>query len=403
MKFALQFAGHSPEEGGGHTFETEIITAWLKAHNRHEVYFCSHHRTLPKALEHLGSRYISTCPGGFERCLWKFEKERRRLFRGLGWRSLPPFPSVSSLIAAGRLRREGIRLVWHLSQWATPVLEMPYAMTIWDLQHRLQPYFPEVSAEGNWDIREKHFRSAIQRASIIITGTRRGKREIEHFYGVDADRVHVIPLPTPSFAIAKENDSDRASLHSLKLPNRFFFYPAQFWSHKNHIVLLRALQLLRNRHEEAPAIVFVGSDHGNLAHVKATAAKLGVSDLVFFLGYVSHAQLKALYRQASALTFPSYFGPDNLPPLEAFALGCPVIAADVPGAEEQLGDAALRVPASSEEAFADAASRILQDASLRQALIDKGKARAKQFTAADYVNQMSAILDEFEYITRCWP
>jgi glycosyltransferase involved in cell wall biosynthesis len=43
------------------------------------------------------------------------------------------------------------------------------------------------------------------------------------------------------------------------------------------------------------------------------------------------------------LRYPSFFGAENLPPLEAFALGCPVIAADMPGAREQLGDAAILV------------------------------------------------------------
>ena len=54
-------------------------------------------------------------------------------------------------------------------------------------------------------------------------------------------------------------------------------------------------------------------------------------------------ELIALYRHALALTFVSYFGPDNLPPLEAFALGCPVITSAIEGVDEQLGNAALYV------------------------------------------------------------
>lgn len=402
MRFALHFTNTFPEEGGGYTFETEIINAWLKAKSHNEAWFCSHNFLLAKNIERVRARYISLRTGSFERWSWKLKNERRRLLRLFGWPSPAPFPSVNSMIAAKRLRAQGVRFVWHLSQWTTPVVEMPYAMTIWDLQHRVQPYFPEVSAEGNWQGREKHFCKAIQRASVVITGTERGKHEIERFYGVDSDRIRVIPLPTPSFALGEKCDDGQDILKDLNLPERYIFYPAQFWSHKNHIVLLDVVRLLQDRLRQSIAIVFAGHDHGNLSYIRAAADELGVSKSVHFLGFVSQQQLKALYREAIALVFPSYFGPDNLPPLEAFAFGCPVIAAGVPGAEEQLGDAALRVAPSCAEAFASSVMRVLEDPVLRADLIKKGALRARSFTALEYIDAMDKILDEFAAITRCW-
>ena len=112
--------------------------------------------------------------------------------------------------------------------------------------------------------------------------------------------------------------------------------------------------------------------------------------------------MKALYRNAVALVFPSYFGPDNLPPLEAFALGCPVIAADLPGASEQLGDGALLVSASNEFEFAQAVQRLQQDPSFREDLVLRGRKRAMSFLPSGYVREMSTILDEFSSIARCW-
>ncbi|MFM6269445.1 MAG: glycosyltransferase, partial [Dolichospermum sp.] len=53
--------------------------------------------------------------------------------------------------------------------------------------------------------------------------------------------------------------------------------------------------------------------------------------------------MTSLYINAFSLAFMSFFGPDNLPPLEAMALGCPVIASKVSGSEEQLGNNALLV------------------------------------------------------------
>ena len=97
-------------------------------------------------------------------------------------------------------------------------------------------------------------------------------------------------------------------------------------------------------------MVFTGSDKGNEQLVRRKISELGLDDQIHMLGFVPRDDLKALYSTALALTFASFFGPGNLPPLEAFALGCPVIASRVPGTQEQLGDAALLFnPADPEE------------------------------------------------------
>ena len=109
-----------------------------------------------------------------------------------------------------------------------------------------------------------------------------------------------------------------------------------------------------------------------------------------------------LYRNAFALTYLTFFGPENLPPLEAFALGCPVIASDVAGAQEQLGECALLVDPKSPEEIASAIKSLRDDPDLRKTLVDCGFSRASRFTGRDYVRGVFRILDEFEPIRRCW-
>ena len=108
-----------------------------------------------------------------------------------------------------------------------------------------------------------------------------------------------------------------------------------------------------------------------------------------------------MYRGAYALVYLSYFGPENLPPLEALALGCPVVCADVPGAREQLGSAALFVSPADPPAVAEAL-RSLGDDSLRGRLMEAGRSLAKQRSASAYVRGVIDFLDDFEPITRCW-
>jgi glycosyltransferase involved in cell wall biosynthesis len=149
-------------------------------------------------------------------------------------------------------------------------------------------------------------------------------------------------------------------------------------------------------------VVFVGSDKGNQQHVRTTAQRMGLAPDVWFLGFVPRDELIALYRNALGLVYPSFLGPENLPPLEAFALGCPVVAADVSGARDQLGDAALLVDPRRGESIALAVRALHDDPALRADLVRRGRARARQFTGDDFVRGILSLLDEFQNISRCW-
>lgn len=318
---------------------------------------------------------------------------RRMAYRLSGYSSTPNL-AVERLLAANE-----IDVVWYPSAWECLTVEVPYITTVWDLQHRLQPCFPEVSRNRAWDNRERMFSAALRRASLVIAGTQAGQEEIERFYDVPRERIRLLPHPTPQFLDKVE--PARPDLPDLK--GDFIFYPAQFWPHKNHFALIEALHLLRQRDGLPISLVLTGSDMGNLPFLRAMIERRGLSSAVRVLGFVSREQLVWLYRHALALTYVTYFGPENLPPLEAFAAGCPVIASDVSGAREQLGDAAFLVNPRRPEQIADAVKTLHFDLNLRNQLVERGTIRAKRFTADDFVDGVVKWLDEFEPVRRCWP
>src|SRR6202795_4272080 len=110
------------------------------------------------------------------------------------------------------------------------------------------------------------------------------------------------------------------------------------------------MKSLHDKYGYEPQLVFTGSDkplfnyakQGNQSFVQERAHDLSLPDQVIFAGFVSREDLIGLYQQALALVYPSFFGPENLPPLEAFALGCPVIVARISGSREQFADAAVQ-------------------------------------------------------------
>jgi glycosyltransferase involved in cell wall biosynthesis len=120
------------------------------------------------------------------------------------------------------------------------------------------------------------------------------------------------------------------------------------------------------------------------------------------LGFVSEEDLIALYRGAVALTFASFFGPNNFPPLEAMALSCPVLCADAAGMREQLGDAALYFEPTDAATLAQLIRTIDEDTGARASLIEKGRARAARIRGVDYVRGVLGIFDEFQPIRDTW-
>jgi len=287
-------------------------------------------------------------------------------------------------------------LVYIATSW-----DIPYIATVLDVQHRLQPWFPEVSQSGTWAYREFYYATYLRRATYIITPNRVGMEEISFFYQISLKRIRPLPHPTPNISTFPSNEKIDAVMQKYGISKGFLFYPAQFWAHKNHANLLLALQLLRDKFNLSLHLVLTGSNQGNMDYIRELTCRLNLDDQVHFLGFVPREDLIALYRGAFVLTYISLFGPENMPPLEAFASGCPVIASNIAGAQEQLGDAALLVNGTSPDEIAHAIKNLYENLHLRDSLIQKGIDR-KDFTSMDFIREVFGMLDEFEPIRRNW-
>jgi glycosyltransferase involved in cell wall biosynthesis len=101
------------------------------------------------------------------------------------------------------------------------------------------------------------------------------------------------------------------------------------------------------------------------------------------------------------MIFGSLLGPDNLPPLEAMAHGCPVVCASYKGAREQLQDAALYFEGLDADEAATQVGR-LADAELRSELVGRGRALARSRNVDEYIERVMETLDGFERVRRLW-
>jgi glycosyltransferase involved in cell wall biosynthesis len=396
MKVGVFLEEFSPNVGGGYTIQADVFQSLIELAGESEHRFTIFCRQ-PEALrELLKSTALETMafPGGIPQRLVSLASR--------GFATLRSKRKLQTRLEE-MAQENGIEFIWFVGAEAVQV-DLPYCAIVWDLQHRLQPWFPEVSANREWEHREAFYSQFLRRAAVIFVGTEAGRQEVERFYDVPPERIQILPHPTPAFALQTPPPEDGEQvLVRYGLSPGYLFYPAQFWAHKNHINLLLAVARVRKEHGLSLDVVFVGSDKGNEPYIRETCTRLGLAEQVHFLGFVSQEELVVLYRNAFALAYLSFFGPENLPPLEAFALGCPVIAANVAGSHEQLGDAALLVNPTDVNGIASAIKTLHDDSDLSSTLVTRGLKRAKSWTGHDFVKRVFCMLDEFEKIRRCWP
>ena len=297
--------------------------------------------------------------------------------------------------------RDRIDLVYFLNPFSLAlfVTKTNYIFTVFDLCHRDHPEFPEVSFGSEFKSRENLLINALPRAIAIVTNFETLKADIVRRYSCDPERIYVLKF-LPSMGIKDGVPKDLKEKYSLR--DRYIFYPAQFWAHKNHVYILDGLKLLRDKFGVAMDVVFTGSDKGNLSFVLNYAKKLGLESSVRYLGFVPNEEMFSIYKEAIALVMPTYFGPTNIPPLEAFALECPVCYPDLPGLRDQVGNAAFLMDMDNPSSLAQHIITILNEPQTVRAKAEGGKRLLSEWTENDSWDVMNGILTRYARKMRCW-
>lgn len=262
--------------------------------------------------------------------------------------------------------------------------------TIHDLMHRYEPHFPEVSARFRHGIREHRFGNIARRSAAVLVDSEVGREHVVESYNVPRERIWPLPYVAPSYL---RDTTPRIDFDAhYRLPPRFVFYPAQFWPHKNHLRLLEAVSIVAKAHPDI-ALVLSGGQRHAFAQVQAHAKALRLEARVFFVGYVPDADLAAFYKRARALVMPTFFGPTNIPPLEALSLGCPVIVSGIYGMPEQCGDAALYFNPKCPKEMAAQITRVWTDDSLAASMSRRGIERSRQQGQAQFNHRITQIIE----------
>jgi len=291
------------------------------------------------------------------------------------------------------LVKHHIDLIYFLapSSLALSLVSHNYIYTIWDLCHRDMPEFPEVNYFREFEIRESIYNKAPKKAIAVLTDSELGRDNAIRRYNLDSNRVFSASF-VPSANAKKTGFLDIKKKYQVD--GEYIYYPAQFWAHKNHVYIIDAIAKLKEKGIFLIAI-FSGSDKGNLDYVLNYAQKLNVADLVRYIGFAPDDEIYHLYKQSLALVMPSYFGPTNIPPLEAFAIGTPVIYSDLAGLREQVADAALLCDLKNPQNLVEHLRLLLHNPDRRLELIEQGYRRLNELQKTSVSHVLMQIFDDF--------
>ncbi|NMP22534.1 glycosyltransferase [Sulfobacillus harzensis] len=260
--------------------------------------------------------------------------------------------------------------VAHFPDYQIPLVrQLPrIVMTVHDLAAFVMPeVFPRSKAQGKRMLMKR----SVQRAEHIIVPSQATKQDLVNILQVDPDRITVI-----WHGVKQRGTPPDHRVH----PRPYFLAVGTVEPRKNFAGLIRAYHLLLQRREDMPDLLIAGRLGWMYTETLELPEKLGVAENVKFLQYVSEDTLAALYRDAVALVYPSFYEGFGLPVIEAMWDGIPVVTSRQGALAEVGQDAVWAVEPRDPESIADAMLQVLDGGAEVQAKTEKAQSWAHQLT-----------------------
>jgi len=260
-------------------------------------------------------------------------------------------------------------------------VDCPTVFNPHDLRHVRYPEYYERQALQR---RRRVYPAACRDATLVDTFSQATKENVVETYDVDAGSVYPMPLGPSHTGSGTVGDALAAEVRSgYDLPESFLLYPANTWPHKNHRLLVDALEHIEETHGERLPLVCTGGrdDQGVSPEYRIDDLEaLDPAGRVQDLGFVDSSHLRALSRECRLLVYPSQFEGGGLPVIEGWQFDTPVVCSDIPPLREKGGDAAAYFDPSSASDIGETVYEVWTDPTLRAELVERGRKRRELFT-----------------------
>ena len=224
--------------------------------------------------------------------------------------------------------------------------------------------------------------SAARRSAAVIVLSQFVKDDVAKTFGITAKKIFVT---YEAGILAGKGRADREReienvLEKYRITKPYFLYVGAFYPHKNVDRLTEAIKILNEKLKKPAQLVLAGGKDVFLERIVRKALEGGALRYISLTDHVTDADLIDLYLEAEAYVQPSLSEGFGLQTVEAMALGVPVVQSNASCLPEIGGDAALYFDPYNPRDIAEKLSQVLGKPAVRQKLIEKGRARAKEFS-----------------------
>jgi glycosyltransferase involved in cell wall biosynthesis len=391
------FIGSDLHDGGGYQYESMVLNIIKKYHCRHDINidFFTLNKNVIRDYDNLNIS-INLLKENF------FQKIHRISLLNLYiYQLLKKINLNYSSIEIG-LQRKNIDLVYFLypSNINRSFIDLPYIYTLWDLGHLELPELPEVSYDRKFEQREGTYIQSLKKAFRVTVDGDYSKRNVVKRYNLDEKRIKVLKF-LPNIRVLNA-DSYIDIKKKYKITGDYIFYPAQFWAHKNHIYILKAIKILKEEENIKINAIFSGSDKGNLDYILKVSREYGIDSLVHYIGFAPDSEIPYLYKQSLSLVMPTLLGPTNIPPLEAFLYETPVCYSDTPFFREQVDGAVFFLDLNNPLSLVNNLISIINNKDEVEMKKNRGREILNSWNDKDFYNELLSIFSEYKDIREKW-
>jgi glycosyltransferase involved in cell wall biosynthesis len=284
------------------------------------------------------------------------------------------------------------------SQYSLYLEKTDFIITIPDIGHMENNEFPEWSKDGEFDRREKILINS-KKAFLILTNAEIIAKKLINKYGFENNRLKVISQTVP--AGIKKN-SKIINIPNLELPKKYIFYPAMYLPHKNHKYIIDTINHFKLKNKINLSAVFCGDDKGYLGDLKQYTKNLNLDNKVLFLNFVSNEQISFLYKNCFALTMPTFSGPTNIPPWEAFYHKKPVFYSSIFDIDKEYKDSVFYIDPLDENTLINGLEELYNNNSLYNIYCQKGDAMIKKNLFEKQVGDLIIEIKNLRKIKNSW-
>jgi glycosyltransferase involved in cell wall biosynthesis len=269
----------------------------------------------------------------------------------------------------------------------------PYIVNPQDLRHK---YYrvgkPTPKTKLSTMVFDSLYRKVIVQACSIVVDSNYNKQDLVKYYNVPEGRIKIIhSLPNIMALKGLKEFEQQTYLNKYNLGDEYIYYPAHLIEAKNHLNLLDALRIIKEKYGVSILLILSGGKQTLLQRIQERANAYNLS--VRYLGYIDYVDVILILKKAKALVFASLFDPYALPIWEAFYLGVPVVSSNVCALPEQVGEAGLLFDPNNTEDMAEKIYAVWTDENLRRDLIQKGYKRIKDMTFENYAKQWEKVIE----------